>query len=136
MHPIEVQSCTRLGPRDLTSIELLVIRVNERLGARAPGNFKGIVTGFDAECGVPGGGRITRLVAGRSGTREVDAINRRARGVSQIAETYAPNNVSSVRRLIDPLHADHDHASNQRREVDDETSTQSDLWPHYDDLSH
>jgi hypothetical protein len=54
MHPIEVQSGTRLGPRDLTSIELLVICVNERLGARGPGNFKGIVTGFDAECGVPG----------------------------------------------------------------------------------
>jgi hypothetical protein len=53
MHPIEVQSGSRLGSRGLISIELLVvIRVNECLSSRAPGNLEGIVRGFGAEWGV------------------------------------------------------------------------------------
>jgi hypothetical protein len=53
MHPMEVQSGSRLGPRDLTSIEsLVVIRVKERLGTRFPEDLEGIVRGFDAEWGV------------------------------------------------------------------------------------
>jgi hypothetical protein len=53
MHPMEVQSGSRLGPRGLTSIELLaVICMKERLGSRVPGNFEGIVRGLDAEWGV------------------------------------------------------------------------------------
>jgi hypothetical protein len=53
MHPMGVQSGSRLGPRGLASIELLVvIRVKEHLGSRFPGNIEGIVRGFDAEWGV------------------------------------------------------------------------------------
>jgi hypothetical protein len=50
MHPMEVRSGSRLGPPDLTSIELLVvIRVKVHLGSRVSGNLEGIVRGFNAE---------------------------------------------------------------------------------------
>ena len=52
VHPMEVQSGSRLGPRGPASIELLVVlRAKERLGSKFSGNFEGIVRGFDAEWG-------------------------------------------------------------------------------------
>jgi hypothetical protein len=53
MQPMEVQRGSRLGPRGLTSIELLVvIPVKERLDSRVPGNLEGVVRGFGGDWGV------------------------------------------------------------------------------------